>query len=164
MIEVQEMGNKQIEELIRRVQYGHLACTDGSRPYLVPIHFAYDPPYIYVYTTEGKKTEIIRRNPSVCLQLEDVRDKTNWSSVIIDGEAEELTDDAEREKALKAIARANPTLTPAVSIHWMDNWVRENIEVIYRITPVEKSGRASVPRSDSQTPFVPSKKSHSHLH
>jgi len=164
MIEVQEMGNKQIEELMQRVRYGHLACTDGRRPYLVPIHFAYEPPYIYVYTTEGKKTEMIRKNPRVCLQLEEVKDAANWASVIVDGEAEELTDEAEKENALKAIERLNPTLTPAVSIHWMDNWVRENIEVIYRIIPVETSGRESIPRSDSQTPFVPSKKSPSRLH
>jgi nitroimidazol reductase NimA-like FMN-containing flavoprotein (pyridoxamine 5'-phosphate oxidase superfamily) len=164
MIEVQEMETKQIQELLRRVQYGHLACTDGRKPYLVPIHFAYEQPYIYVYTTEGKKTEMIRHNPRVCLQLEDVKDNKNWSSVIIDGEAEELTDSSDREKALKAITRVNPTLTPAVSIRWMDSWVRENIEVIYRIVPVETSGRESVLRSDSQPPFIPSKKSRSRLH
>ena len=164
MIEVQEMGNKQIEEFLKRVQYGHLACADGHKPYLVPVHFAYEPPYIYIYTTEGKKSEIISRNPYVCLQLEEVRNNTDWSSVIVDGEAEELTDDVQKEKALKAIARVNPTLTPAVSIRWMDNWVRENIEVIYRITPIETSGRVSVPQSDSQTAFVPSKKARSHLH
>lgn len=154
MIEVQEMGNKQIEELLHRVQYGHLACTDGRKPYLVPIHFAYEPPYIYIYTTEGKKSKIIRRNPHVCLQLEDVKDNVNWSSVIVDGEAEELKSDDLKEKALAAIARINPTLTPAVSIHWMDNWIRENIEVIYRVSPTQMSGRSSVPKSETNAHFI----------
>ena len=164
MIEVQEMDDKQIEELLHRVHYGHLACTDGKRPYLVPIHFAYSPPFVFIYTTEGKKSEIIRRNPHVCLQLEEVKDNTNWSSVILDGDAEELTDNTLREEAINAIAQVNPTLTPAVSIHWMDNWVRENIEVIYRITIRERSGRASVSRRDSRATFTPSKKSRSPLH
>ena len=157
MIEVEELGNEQVEELLHRVQYGHLACADGDKPYVVPVHFAYDPPYIYVYTTEGKKSEIIDKNPKVCLQLEDVKDNSNWLSVIVDGEAEALLSEPERERARTAIARVNPTLTPAVSVRWMDNWVRENIEVIYRITPIETSGRASVAGSRTTAPFVPSK-------
>ena len=59
---------------------------------------------------------------------------------------------------MEAVLKVNPSLTPAVSIHWMDNWVRENIEVIYRIVPVDMSGRASVAKSDSRTPFVPQRK------
>jgi len=155
MIEIKDLGNKEINELLQTVGYGHLACTDGKEPYIVPIHYAFDDPFIYVYTTEGKKSEIIKRNPRVCLQVEKVVDNTHWQSVIVTGEAEALTDEAERQVALDAILKSNPTLTPAVSIHWMDNWVRENIEVVYRILPIETSGRASVPGSETPTPFAP---------
>jgi len=158
MIQIKELGNKEIDELLRTVGYGHLACTDGKEPYVVPIHYAYDDRYIYIYTTEGKKSEIIRRNPRVCLQVEKVTDNTRWQSVIVSGEAERLTDEAARSRALDAILKRNPTLTPAVSIHWMDDWIRENIEVVYRILPVETSGRASVPQTETQTPFVPRQK------
>jgi nitroimidazol reductase NimA-like FMN-containing flavoprotein (pyridoxamine 5'-phosphate oxidase superfamily) len=155
MIEVRELDNQEIEDMLTRLNYGHLACADGNEPYVVPIHYAYDSPYIYIYTTEGKKSECIARNPRVCLQIEDVRDNRNWQSVIVQGEAEHLTEEKERSRALNAVVRINPTLTPAVSIRWMDNWVRENVEVIYRIVPIETTGRASVDRSETSGQFIP---------
>ena len=144
MILVEEMNNEQIKELLRRVGYAHLGCSSENIPYIVPIHYAYDESYFYVYTTEGKKSEIIDINPQVCLQIEDVTDNQHWQSVIVGGKAQRLLDENERKIALKSILVTNPTLTPAVSIRWMDNWVRENIEVIYRIEPDLMTGRASV--------------------
>src|SRR5258708_29413747 len=112
MIEVREMDNNEIVELLSRIGYGHLACSLRDQPYLVPIHYAYEGPKIYIYTTEGKKSEIIEKNPRICLQVEDVQDNKHWKSVIVTGEAERLTDEDKREAALKAIVIANPTLTP----------------------------------------------------
>jgi nitroimidazol reductase NimA-like FMN-containing flavoprotein (pyridoxamine 5'-phosphate oxidase superfamily) len=157
MIEVREMSDKEIVELLSRVGYGHLACSRDDQPYLVPIHYAFKEPNIYVYTTEGKKSEIIAENPRICLQVEDVQDNAQWKSVILNGEAERLTDEDKREAALQAIVAVNPTLTPAVSIRWMDNWVRENIEVIYLIKPKSMTGRTSVSGSETSHPLTPSK-------
>jgi len=143
MIEVQEMTNSEIDEVLARIGYGHLACARNNRPYVVPIHYVYDKLKIYIYTTDGKKTDIIRDNPQVCLQVEEVVDNGDWRSVIINGEAERVTDRDEREKAVKLIRSANPSLTPAISIRWMDNWVRENIEVVFRIRPTTITGRST---------------------
>ena len=159
MIEVRELSNNEIEEFIARLDYGHLACSDGGEPYVVPVHYAYDNGYIYIYTTQGKKSEILSKNPRICLQIEDVKNNQDWTSVIVYGEAQELTNEAERAKAVGEVVRLNPTLTPAVSIHWMDNWVRENIEVVYRIVPLETSGRESVARSETHASFIPPKRS-----
>jgi len=155
MIEVSEMSDKGIEQLLSRVGYGHLACSADDQPYVVPIHYAYESGSVYVYTTEGKKSEIIDKNPKVCLQIEDVQDNKHWQSVIITGEAKRLTDEKKRKAALKAIVKVNPTLTPAVSIHWMDDWVRENIEVIYSISPSSKTGRETVSKGETEKPFAP---------
>jgi nitroimidazol reductase NimA-like FMN-containing flavoprotein (pyridoxamine 5'-phosphate oxidase superfamily) len=154
MIEVRELSDSEIQDFLGRMDYGHVAVCDGGQPYVVPIHYAASGDYIYVYTTEGKKTSIIKRNPRVCLQIEDVQDNQHWHSVVVYGEAMQLRDETERSKAIDVIAKINPTLTPAVSIHWMDNWVRENIEVIYRITPLEMTGRASVDRSRTDAAFI----------
>jgi len=159
MIEVRELDDHEIEEIIARRDYAHLACCDNGAPYVVPIHYAYDDGYIYIYTTQGKKSDILSKNPRICVQIEDVRDNHDWRSVIIYGEAQELTEEADRVKAIDAVVKVNPTLTPAVSIHWMDNWVRENIEVVYRITPLEMTGRKSVSKSETHGAFVRSKKS-----
>ena len=158
MIEVEEMGNKEIEGLLKTIGYGHLACSRDNEPYVVPIHYVYAKPYVYIYTTLGKKAEIINENPRICLQIEDVIDQKNWKSAIVYGTAEQVTDEPERQTALDAITETNPTLTPAVSIRWMDNWVRENIEVIYRVTPTQMTGRTSVLRSEESAPIIPGKK------
>lgn len=160
MIEVRELSNTEIDELIARLDYGHLACCDKGEPYVVPIHYAYKNGYIYVYTTQGKKTEILSKNPRICLQVEDVKHNNDWQSAIIYGEAQELTDEDDRTEAIESVIQVNPTLTPAVSIHWMDNWVRENIEVIYRIVPLETTGREGVAKTETHATFVPAPKPH----
>lgn len=155
MIEIEEMRREDMKELLREVGYAHLGCSLDDQPYVVPVHYAYKEPFVYVYTTEGKKAEIIRENPKVCLQVENVVDNRSWRSVIVSGEASQVVNEEEREEALELIAKINPTLTPAVSIRWMDSWVRENIEVVLRIEPALMTGRASVPESDSSAQFVP---------
>lgn len=144
MIEVQEMSDLEIDDVLERVGYGHFACSRNDRPYIVPINYAYDKFHIYIYTTDGMKSDIINANPQVCLQVEEVIDKTNWRSVVINGEAEQIIDPKEREAALTLILSTNPTLTPAISVRWMDSWVRENREVVYRIKPLTITGRSSV--------------------
>lgn len=141
MVEVQEMANEEIDEILQSVGFGHLACVREGKPYIVPINYAYSRPNIYIYTTEGKKTDIIGTNPEVCLQVEDIVDNRNWRSVVVNGTAEQITDREEREEILKLILKTNPSLTPAISIRWMDNWIRENREVVYKIVPNVISGR-----------------------
>jgi len=68
--------------------------------------------------------------------------------------AERIVDEDGRQKALDLILRINPKLTPAVSIRWMDGWVRENIEVIYRITPRSITGRQTLNRNRSEKPSL----------
>lgn len=147
MIAIEEMSNGEIKEVLKRVGYGHLGLARGNHPYVVPIHYAYDDPHIYIYTTEGKKTEIIKDNPEICLQVEDVKSDQDWQSVIAIGEAVRLKNTEVREHALKFILASNPTLTPAISIRWMDSWVRENIEVVYRLTPRMLTGRSTIEHS-----------------
>ena len=82
MVEIKELNIEEIKETLGRLNYGHLACCSNDHPYVVPIHYAYDGEAIYVYTTEGKKAEIIAANPEVCLQAEDVENNEHWVSVI----------------------------------------------------------------------------------
>lgn len=158
MIEVQEIGNKEIEELLKRVGYGHLGCSRNNHPYVVPINYAYEEGLIYIYTTEGKKTEMIAANSEVCLQVEEVESNKSWESVIVIGDAEHITNEAERERALELVLQVNPTLTPALSVRWMDSWVRENIEVVYRIRPRITSGRKAIDRKTQRDALLASQK------
>jgi nitroimidazol reductase NimA-like FMN-containing flavoprotein (pyridoxamine 5'-phosphate oxidase superfamily) len=141
MIEILEMRESEIDELLTRLNYGHLACSQDDFPYVVPIFFSYEKPLIYVYTTVGHKTKVIDQNPKVCLQTEEFSQTGGWKSVVIMGEAEEIVDRREREKAVEIIRRSNPTLLPALAIKWSNDWMRKNVEVVYKIKIREATGR-----------------------
>lgn len=152
MIEIEEMRPAEAREVLGSLNYAHLAVAEDNIPYVVPVHYAFDGEYVYIYTTEGKKAEIIRVNPEICLQAEDVADNEHWKSVMVFGTAEQLTEEDSRQKALDLLLKINPKLTPAISVRWMDNWVRENIEVIYRISPRSVTGRQTVARKQPSLP------------
>jgi len=155
MIEIEEMRESEARELLRRINYAHLAVARDNLPYVVPVHYAFDGEELFIYTTEGKKAEIIRVNPEICLQAEDVENNQDWKSVIVYGTAEQITNEDSRQEALDLILKINPKLAPAISIRWMDSWVRENIEVIYRITPRSYTGRQTVARRQRPQPTRP---------
>src|SRR6187402_3918508 len=100
MIEILEMRNGEMYELLQRVGYGHLACSQGDQPYVVPIYFAYDGVDIFIYTTEGKKSAAMDSNPKVCLQVEEFLENSMWRSVVVIGEAHQIADQTERESAI----------------------------------------------------------------
>jgi nitroimidazol reductase NimA-like FMN-containing flavoprotein (pyridoxamine 5'-phosphate oxidase superfamily) len=141
MIEILEMRDSEIDDLLKRSNYGHLACSQNDVPYVVPIYFAYEKPLIYVYTTVGLKSKIIDQNPKVCLQVEEFSPTGGWKSVVIMGEAEKIVDRVEREKAVEVIRVSNPSLLPALAIKWSNDWMRKNVEVVYKIKVREATGR-----------------------
>ncbi len=152
MIEVEEMAQNEVHALLKRADYGHLGCARDNRPYIIPIHYAYQDPDIYIFTTEGMKTEFIAANPEVCLQVEEVDSPTNWKSVIATGKAERLTNQEEMEHAMQYITKANPTLTPALNKMWIDSWGRASTVTLYRIRPDVISGRKTLGAGDTQPP------------
>ena len=138
--QIVELTKTEIGRLLRRVHFGHLGFSQGRVPYVIPVHFAYRANGIYIYTTEGLKTRILRKNPNVCLQVEDIKDSEHWESLIVVGTAEHLTDEAEIERAMKLLKALNAKLIPAWSIRWTDNSIRSNIDAVYRITAKTISG------------------------
>jgi hypothetical protein len=141
ILDIDEMASSEISSLLQRVGYGHLACAKENHPYLVPTHYVYDAPHIFLYTTRGMLSEFLAANPEVCLQVEEVRGARDWTSVIVAGRAELLTDRDEREKANQLLTLINPTHTPAISRIVHAGAERQNAVEIYRITPHTMSGR-----------------------
>ena len=41
-VEIEEMPPQEAHALLARVGYGHLGCARDNRPYVIPIHYAYD--------------------------------------------------------------------------------------------------------------------------
>ena len=144
MLKVEDMSPAEMHALLQRESLGHLGCARDSRPYVVPMNYAYDGKELYFFTTEGMKTQFIEANPQVCLQVEEITDSTHWRSVMVIGKAEELTRNEEMERAMKLITERNPSLTPAISATQLDTWGRAVDIALYRITPEIIDGRKTV--------------------
>lgn len=144
MLKVEDMAPAEMHALLQRESFGHLGCARDGRPYVVPMHYAYDGKELYFFTTEGMKTKFIEANPKVCLQVEEITDSTHWRSVMVIGQAEQVTNAEETQRAMKLITERNPSLTPAISATQVDTWGRAVDIALYRINPELIDGRKTV--------------------
>ena len=142
-----KLENKQIDELLNKQVIGRIGCHADGLTYVVPMSYAYDGVYIYGHTLEGMKLNLMRKNPNVCFEVDDMLDMANWKSAIGWGVFEELKEVPDRNKALnKLIGRTLPLISSETT-HLSPQWPfpsndLENIEgVVFRIRLTEKSGR-----------------------
>ncbi|PTE08493.1 pyridoxamine 5'-phosphate oxidase family protein [Mesorhizobium helmanticense] len=111
---IREMTRQECTAMLKSARLGRLGCVRNSRPYVVPIHFAFGDNFIFSFSLLGKKVEWMRVNPRVCLQVDDVGGVHGWKSVVVDGVFEDLP---------KAPA-LNPT-APAIDQQAVSDYERE---------------------------------------
>ena len=143
MLDIDEMGQKEIQNFLQQVGYGHLGYIHEGKPYVMPMHYYLENSDIYLLTTEGMKTHDIDANPEVCLQVEEIHTPLHWRSVIVIGRAERITEQKDIDRAMQFIKERNPALSPAINRTWIDSWGRAEVIAIYRIYPDEMSGRTT---------------------
>ncbi len=137
----------QINNILSSQLVGRLACTDGNRPYIVPVTFAYDGEYIYGQTNEGTKLKALRKNPNVCFEVDKMIDLWNWQSVVIYGKFEELDNNEANQAREILLKRVFPLLTSS-SIHAHQHEVNGTVDdssrlkpILYRIRLTKVTGR-----------------------
>ena len=143
MLDIDEMGQKEIHELLHKVGYGHLGCIHEGKPYVIPMHYYLQEEDIYFFTTVGMKTHDIDANPEICLQVEEIREPLHWRSVIVNGRASRLTEQPDIDRVMHLVKERNPTLSPAINRTWIDSQGRAEAIAIYRIDASEMSGRTT---------------------
>lgn len=103
-----------LDAIIRGSQVCRLGLVDGTTPYIVPLCFGYDGRCLYFHAApEGRKLDLIRRNPNVCVEFDAVdglvpaATACGWTiryrSVMGTGTADLLDDAAARRAALALI-------------------------------------------------------------
>ncbi len=100
------ISNQECSELLKRVSIGRLGCSLDDQPYVVPVQFSYESDSIYIFSTAGKKIKWMRKNAKVCLQVDEIGNRSNWMSVIVTGTYLELSEPeftAQREHALEQL-------------------------------------------------------------
>jgi nitroimidazol reductase NimA-like FMN-containing flavoprotein (pyridoxamine 5'-phosphate oxidase superfamily) len=113
---------------------------------VVPISYAYDGTYIYAHSEEGMKLKMMRKNPAVCFEVEDMDNMANWKSVIAWGNFEELASEARVEAIKKLLERTFPII-PSRTLKLSSQWpyMPQNFDeiggIFYRIKLHTKTGR-----------------------
>jgi uncharacterized protein len=142
-----ELSDMQIDNLLLSQVVGRIGCTDGNKPYITPVTYAYDGKDIIGQTKEGLKLNILRKNPNVCFEVDRMSDMANWQSVIVSGTFRELKGKEANEARNYLFDHVLPLMTSS-TIHPHQHAVSGNVDdsnrikpVMYRIRIEEKSGR-----------------------
>lgn len=143
-----ELTDAQIESLLTRQVTGRIACVADGMPYIVPINYVYDGHQVISHSAPGKKIAIMRKNPTVCFQVDEIQNIFKWQSVIAWGRFEEITEMSEKEQAMQAIIHrvmpfaVNPANHPSHGIAEKEEDIGTKIDlVLYKIILVKKTGR-----------------------
>ena len=138
---------QQIEEVLKTQILGRLGCCYNGETYIVPISYAYDGTFIYCHTHEGKKAEMLRKNPKVCFEVDELKDMSNWKSVITQGIFEEIKGRKERNAAMQTLLNRYLPIMSSITTHLGEHWpfhpddITDIKGIVFRIAIKEKSGR-----------------------
>ncbi|OEK00993.1 hypothetical protein BFP97_05475 [Roseivirga sp. 4D4] len=143
------LNDSQIDSLLRSELVGRLACSADGRPYVVPVVYAYDGDYIYSHTREGKKIQMLRENPQVCFEIDQVDDLANWRSVLLNGEFQELDDNGKAsENAIRLLTnrmmpfKVGESSLPRFGMEKLPHMIGSSTNLVtYRIKITDRSGR-----------------------
>jgi uncharacterized protein len=141
---------QECNDLLSRVSIARLACSVGDQPYVVPVGFAYEPGFLYVFSTLGKKIEWMRQNPKVCVQVDEIGSPSNWLSVVVTGTYVELREPqytVQREHARELLGKNTAWWeTPVVERREQINDI-SIAPVFFRIDVDSMSGLRAIPEA-----------------
>lgn len=142
-----ELAPQQIERILHEQVIGRIGCHARGRTYVVPVTYAYDAGAILAHTGEGLKVQMMRENPEVCFEVEDLRHLPRWSSVIVQGRYEELHGGDAASALDRLIARLQASPPGISEMPWQGAGIvaptthEPRPEVMFRIAITEKTGR-----------------------
>lgn len=143
---INPLDENQINKVLKDQYIGRLGCVSNEKVYVVPIRYVYDGNSIYAHTNEGLKLTLMRNNPNVCFEVDDLKDPCNWKSVIAIGLFEEIKDENERKKAVKLLLNKNIPFISSIINQFGSDWPFINditaIDgVVFKIILNEKTGK-----------------------
>jgi len=144
-----ELDSYAQEALLNDQLIGRIGCHADGITYIIPVHYVYEPPYLYAHSAGGLKINLMRKNPAVCFEVDRIDNFFNWQSVICWGTFEEVNDITESVHVMqKIIDRIEPYLSKAENVHPSHgiadraNEIGTDKElVVYRINIAKKTGK-----------------------
>jgi nitroimidazol reductase NimA-like FMN-containing flavoprotein (pyridoxamine 5'-phosphate oxidase superfamily) len=142
-----ELDSQKMKALLASQSLGRLACCKDRKPYIIPVTYAFDGDFIYGQSNEGMKLNMMRKNPHVCFEVDQMLNMRNWQSVIAYGTFEELTG-ADADAAREMLFGHVYTLATSSTVHLHEHGGTANIDdstrvkhVMYRIKIESMTGR-----------------------
>jgi len=127
---------------------GRIGCHSDGITYVVPVNYIYDGSNIYSHAAKGMKIDLMRKNPEVCFEVDDIKETTNWQSAIVWGTFEEITAIDEQQNIMQKLSdRIMPTIIddsipPSHGFADKESDVGTNNElIVYKIILSKKTGR-----------------------
>lgn len=133
-----EMSLSEIEEFAVSQKVGRVGCHVDGETYVVPVIYAWEAPCVYIYTTEGKKVDMMRENPRVCFEIDEYQSNGAWRSVIVQGLFEELRE-GDATHALRIISER--ITSNRKTVRRQDDRGEGRTPVAFRIRAVDVTGR-----------------------
>ena len=137
-----DLNKKELLDLLERQVIGRLGCHSAGETYIVPVNYVYKNNAIYAHSGNGKKIDMMRANPKVCFQIDEIRDTFQWKSAILWGNFVELAGE-ERQQAMQGIIHRIMPLTNRPSEETSHGIPVEKHAslVVYKIDLTEATGR-----------------------
>ena len=139
-------------DVLDRADYVTLAMADTEgKPYCIPLTVAVDREYGVLYfhcAREGLKLELLRQNSAVCLSAVSAMASVprqfslSYSSAVLRGHAQEVTDEGEKVKALLLLC----TKYDPKGMDRFEGALEQNLDAtcVVKILPEEITGKESV--------------------
>ena len=142
---IEELSKEASVSLLTKSRFGRLACAKGFQPYVVPIFYAYHDGYIYSLSGLGQKVSWMRANPFVCLEVDEIKTAQEWSSVVVFGRYEELSDTPHlrpaQELAYNLLRQPERRWEPVLATGTIRGEERPLLPLFYRIFVEHITGR-----------------------
>ena len=130
-------------DLLTRNHVGRLAFSFHDRVDIEPISYVFAGGWLYARTAPGHKLSTVQHHPWVAFEVDEIRNRLAWRSVVVHGtiyflDGDREADRADYEKALSVLRKAEPhALTPS------DPTPQRN--AVFRIHANEIVGKAAKP-------------------
>src|SRR6478735_552165 len=96
-----QLNDEEIDALLHKQLTGRLGCHADGTTYVVPVNYTYDGNFIYAHSADGMKLSMMRKNPAVCFEVDEIAHVFRWKSVIVWGRFEEVEDLDEKQRIMQ---------------------------------------------------------------
>jgi nitroimidazol reductase NimA-like FMN-containing flavoprotein (pyridoxamine 5'-phosphate oxidase superfamily) len=145
---VHKLTAAECRDVLVRARLGRLACARYHQPYVVPVSVYFDPDdnAVYGFSNVGQKIRWMRENPRVCVEVEEIVSRHNWTTVVAIGRYYEIPKTA----AAARFRRRAYELFEKQSEWWLPGAAKvaagegDTVSVVYRIRIGRLTGRRVV--------------------